>query len=439
MADRVVADEAQQGIADSKSVSPWIRRGGPAVLAAALVLYLVAYLLLPALGLQIDALVYRFAAQRMRDGLDLYSTGFTGNSDELLFIYSPFAALCFVPLTFLGRLWVEVLCLLSMGVALTFAVTRMLRSFGLTAVNGLWSLTALLVGLLVWLEPFRLSAQLGQINVFILAVVVADLLGPRQRRWAGVGIGLVAGIKLTPAIFIVYLLLIGRLRAALVAAATLSATVVVGFAVLPADSRLYWLDRRFEDVRRISRDPLANTSLHGLLLRFHFPAALGTAAAVVLAAAALALAAVAYRRGQAVLAVAIVGMASAAASPFSWSHHWVWFAPLVVHLGFRAYVLGSRYSAWAMWLFCAVFAGWFTSVASDTPQAGVLSLRPGGVADEIIAGAYVLVFLVVLLCTAVWLPRPVAFGEATVESERRFGADPRAHDPDDCVRAGRLI
>jgi alpha-1,2-mannosyltransferase len=90
----------------------------------------------------------------------------------------------------------------------------------------------------------------------------------------------------------------------------------------------------------------------------------------------------------------------------------------VVHLGYRAYVLGSRYSAWAMWLFCAVLAGWFTSVAGDTPQAGVLSLRPGGVWDEIILGSYVFVFLVVLLCTAVWLRCPVAVGETTAESER---------------------
>jgi alpha-1,2-mannosyltransferase len=68
-----------------------------------------------------------------------------------------------------------------------------------------WTLTALLVGLCLWLEPVRYSIQLGQINLVILAVVVAELLGSPERKWAGVGIGLVAGIKLTPAIFLIYL------------------------------------------------------------------------------------------------------------------------------------------------------------------------------------------------------------------------------------------
>jgi alpha-1,2-mannosyltransferase len=401
-------------------VSPWARRAGPVVLATALLLYLLAYARWPVFALQIDVLVYRFGAQRVLHGLDLYSIGFTGNPHELLFIYTPFAALCYLPLTILSQLWVQILCLLCTCALLTYAVQRMLRWFGLTTTNGLWGLTALLVGLIAWLEPIRLSVQLGQINLAILAVVLADLLRPSQAKWAGIGIGLVAGIKLTPAIFIIYLVMIGRLRAALVATATLASTVLVGFAVLPADSRYYWFNRGFDDVSRISRDPGANTSVHGLFLRLHYPPALATVSAVVLALAGLAVAAIAYRRGHAVLAIAIVGMASAAASPFSWSHHWVWFAPLVVHLGYRAYVLRQISSAWAMWLFWALFASWFTSVATGSPNAGVLSLRPGGITDQIIPGTYVFAFLAVLLCTAAWLWRSGADPENFLDLEDGF-------------------
>jgi alpha-1,2-mannosyltransferase len=272
------------------------------------------------------------------------------------------------------------------------------------------SLTALLLGLVGWLEPVRLSAQLGQINIVILAVVVADLLGPTQRKWAGVGVGLVAGIKLTPALFIGYLLITRRIRAALVAAATFAGTVVAGFALLPTDSKHYWLDRQFDDVRRISRDPIANTSGYGVLERLHGSPGVGLAVSILLGVAALGVAGLAYRRGHAVLAVAIVGMASVAISPFSWSHHWVWFVPLVVHLGYRAYVLGRALSGWAMWLCCGLLGGWLVSVAGDTPEAGVLSLRPGGVAGEIIQGSYVLVFLMVLVGTTGWLARPASTG-----------------------------
>ena len=59
----------------------------------------------------------------------------------------------------------------------------------------------------------------------------------------------------------------------------------------------------------------------------------------------------------------------------------------------------------ALWLLCALLGGWIVFTAGDTPQAGILSLRPGGVWTEILPGAYVLVFAVTLLGSAVWLWR----------------------------------
>jgi len=218
-------------------------------------------------------------------------------------------------------------------------------------------------------------------------------------------VGLAAGLKLTPALFIVYLVATRRIRAAVVATATFAGTVGLGFAVAPSDSTSYWLHGRFDDVNRISHDPLANTSVAGLVLRLHGSATAATIAGVVVGAVAVVIAAMAYRRGQVVLAVGIVGLASAAASPFSWSHHWVWFAPLVVHLGYRGYVVGSKTAAAAMWLVCALIGGWIVATAGDTPQAGILSLRPGGIWIDILPGAYVFVFLVVLVGTVVWLWR----------------------------------
>lgn len=385
------------------TTTPWLRRGGPAIAAIALVSYVVAYTHWPTLRMQVDLMVYRFAAERLLAGLDLYSTGLTGNHTELLFIYPPFAAICATPLALLDSTTVQWLWLFGMVAALTYAVVRMLMSMGMRTGSALVSLTALLIGVIAWLEPLRLTAELGQINVVLLVLVVADLL--TRSKWSGVGIGLAAGLKLTPALFIVYLLVTRRFRAALVASATFAATVALGFAVAPTDSITYWLHGRFDDVNRISHDPLANTSVTGLLLRLHGSPTVATLASVVIAAVAVLIAAMAYRRGEAVLALAIVGLASAAASPFSWSHHWVWFAPLVVHLGYRGYVAGSRAAAASMWLMCAVLGGWIVFTAGDTPQAGILSLRPGGVWTEILPGAYVLVFAVTLLASAAWLWR----------------------------------
>jgi len=389
----------------TNSISPWVRRGGPVVAVTALVMYLAVYAQWPTLRMQVDLMVYRFAGERLMEGLDLYSIGLTGKPGELLFIYPPFAASCAVPLALLNDADVRLLWLLGTVAALTYAVVRMLKSMGMRTGGALVSLAALLIGVIAWLEPMRLTAELGQINVVLLVLVVGDLLATGQSKWSGIRIGLAAGLKLTPALFIVYLVATRRIRAAVVATATFAGTVGLGFAVAPSDSTSYWLHGRFDDVNRISHDPLANTSVGGLVLRLHGSATAATIAGVVVAAAAVVIAAAAYRRGQAVLAVAVVGLASAAASPFSWSHHWVWFAPLVVHLGYRAYVAGSRTAAAAMLLLCALIGGWIVATAGDTPQAGILSLRPGGIWTDIVPGAYVFVFLVVLVGTVVWLWR----------------------------------
>ena len=96
-------------------------------------------------------------------------------------------------------------------------------------------------------------------------------------------------------------------------------------------------------------------------------------------------------------------MATDAVSPFSWSHHWVWVVPLVVYLGHRALVVGSRWSLVALGLTWATFAGWLVSVAGDTPEMGVLSIRPGGAWDVWLPATYLLVFVTVLAATVWWL------------------------------------
>ncbi|GAC1406721.1 MAG: hypothetical protein NVS4B6_18660 [Mycobacterium sp.] len=131
------------------------------VAAIAFVTYVTAYVHWPNLRMQVDLMVYRFAAERLLAGLDLYSTGLTGNHTELLFIYPPFAAICAVPLAFLDSSTVQWLWLLGMVAALTYAVVRMLKSMGMRAGGALSGLAALLVGVTAWLEPMRLTAQLG--------------------------------------------------------------------------------------------------------------------------------------------------------------------------------------------------------------------------------------------------------------------------------------
>ena len=84
--------------------------------------------------------------------------------------------------------------------------------------------------------PVLVSLQQGQIELVLMALIAWDLCQPDRRRWKGAGVGVAAGIKLVPMIFILYLLLAGKLRQAAVAAAALAGTVLIGFAALPEES-----------------------------------------------------------------------------------------------------------------------------------------------------------------------------------------------------------
>ncbi|MDT7793353.1 MAG: alpha,2-mannosyltransferase [Mycobacterium sp.] len=378
---------------------------GPLLLFVAVALYGLEFSTWHAYVTQIDAMVYRFGGQRVLNGRDLYSTGIFGSHRILLFTYTPFAALCFIPLNLLTLPWLRALSLLSAAGLLAYSIDRMLTAMSMPQRRGRWTLTALLLALCLWLEPVRYSIQLGQINLLILAVVVADLLGPARRRWAGVGIGVMAGIKLTPAIFLLLLFLIGRRRASAVGVVAFFATIAAGFATLPGDSIKYWLGGEFDDPHRVSPDPSLSSSVQGLFMRFHYPVWLAMVVSVSLVLACLAIAVRAWRQDSPLLAVSLVGMGGAAASPFSWSHHWVWVGPLVVHLGYRGYVTGSVGAVRAMWLLWALTAGWLISLHGWAPASGMVALRPGGVWNALLPSAYVLCLLVALCVSALWLRR----------------------------------
>lgn len=147
------------------------------------------------------------------------------------------------------------------------------------------------------------------------------------------------------------------------AVATIAATVGMGWLVLPSDSRQYWTGT-FYNSARIGDDLLhpTNQSLRGAMARLaggHVTSAIAPVigkappmwlwllAAGCVVALGMVIAALLYRGGERLLAVTITGLTSAMVSPFAWTHHWVWFVPLVVYVVHRA--LCSK-----GWWLCAV-------------------------------------------------------------------------------------
>ncbi|HEX7661098.1 MAG TPA: glycosyltransferase 87 family protein [Pseudonocardiaceae bacterium] len=286
----------------------------------------------------LDLRVYRAGGQALLAGTPLYAGPVFGGLD---FTYPPLAALVFVPLALLPMPVTHLLVTAGNLAALWFVVSRSLRMLGVPPGPRAVSLTLLIAGCLFWVDAVRTTFYLGQVNLALLALLLWDLSRPRERRGLGIGVGIAAGIKLTPLIFVPYLLVTRRFRAAGVAMATFLCTVLLGFVAVPADATTYWLTGTFAHVSRVfpDLDSAHNQSVRGLISRTlgdgAFAASLWLVVVLVLVAGTITLAARASRQGNELLAITLCGMCGVAVPPFSWNHHWVWLVPLAVLLVHR--------------------------------------------------------------------------------------------------------
>ncbi|HEY5832755.1 glycosyltransferase 87 family protein [Streptomyces sp.] len=235
----------------------------------------------------LDVMVYRAAGWTVRTGGNLYALRV--EHAQLKMTYPPFAGLMFVPLT-----WVGTGAMRTAATAANLLLVVALSALSLRLVGRPARVPAVLAvaALAVWCEPVWATVRYGQINLLLAVLVLWDLTRRAEHRWAGVGIGVAAGIKLTPALFVVMLGAAGLLvrgtpylRRALVAAGTFAGTVAVAAAALPADSRRYWTGVVVTANRPGFAGNVANQSLRGVVARLAHTAAPGTgwlcAAAVV--------------------------------------------------------------------------------------------------------------------------------------------------------------
>ncbi|MGV9880958.1 glycosyltransferase 87 family protein [Streptomyces sp. NPDC003006] len=313
----------------------------------------------------IDLMVYRAEGETVRAGGDLYALRTT--EAHLPTTYPPFAALLFTPLTLLDTSDMRTLATLGNLLLLVVFVALSLRFVGearharveeksARAESALW-----VSALAVWCEPVWTTLRYGQINLLLAVLVLWDLSRRPGHRWAGLGIGIAAAIKLTPALFTVLLLLTGAaealrrgvwrpaVRHACVAAVSFAGATLLAAAVLPYDSWRFWTRMVFEAGRVGLAEDTANQSLRGVLARLLHtaePGAWWAVAAAASCALGLAVAVAAALRGDRAWAALCCAATALLVSPVSWSHHWVWCVPMVLLLGAEAAHRGGR-ARWA--------------------------------------------------------------------------------------------
>lgn len=346
---------------------------------------------------RIDVDVYRQGAQTWLDGLQLYGDVefLTQFPDFYLpFTYPPIAAVLFSPMAWMSlETATTVMSVLSV-VLLVVSTTIVLAGLDVwrCAARGFgpaWFrrtvLATIVVAVLLWLdlEPISNNFACGQINVVLMTLVLADCV-PRTTPWPrGLLLGVAIAVKLTPAVFLLFLVLRRDWRATCVALGTFAASVVLGFALAPRDSWEYWTAtlRHTERIGEVARD--TNQNLAGLLARFGLTDSVHTAVWLATCLAALALTVWAARRAlladEPILGLVCVAMMALLVSPVSWSHHWVWAVPTFV----VATVVGVRRRSAA--LVVVTLAG--LAVMYWSPVKDVLV--EGGWLNRAVSSAYV--------------------------------------------------
>lgn len=296
---------------------------------------------------RIDIDIYQMGGQAWLDGHPLYRGEVLFHTPiglNLPFTYPPLAAIVFSPFAWLhmpaASVAITLLTLALLMVSTAIVLTRLDVWDTSTALPGppwlrrLWLTVMIVAPAAIWLEPINSNFAFGQINAVLMTLVIADCF-PRRTPWPrGVLLGLGIALKLTPAVFLLYLVLRRDNRAALTAVASLAAATAVGFVLAWDDSWEYWT-RTVHHTDRIGAAALnTDQNIAGGLARLglgeHERLLLWVAASLLVLGLTIWAMRRALRAGEPTLAIICVALFGLVVSPVSWSHHWVWMVPAVL-------------------------------------------------------------------------------------------------------------
>lgn len=282
---------------------------------------------------QLDVRVYQAGASAVRLGEPLYQAaeGLSG----LRFTYPPLAALLLVPL---GPLpfWLAGMVVAAASCAALARICELsLRHFGSLPIRSERGQFWLLLTLAFWCDPVMSTLWFGQVNLIIVWLVLEDLTRPASRL-GGIGAGLAAAIKLTPAVFLALLAVAASWRRLWRSVAAALLVTLIAWILLPSDSHDYWTNAVFDAPRMGGVDFQGNQSITATIGRLlatpNPPATLTLPISVLVLAGCLWLARTALRtsadeRLRWSRAIVITALGGLIVAPISWTHHWIWCIP----------------------------------------------------------------------------------------------------------------
>ncbi|NMO03344.1 DUF2029 domain-containing protein [Gordonia sp. TBRC 11910] len=388
---------------------------------------------------RIDLDVYRLGSQLWQHGVSLYDVGsmpFTDDGIWLPFTYPPFAALSFVPLGAMSLTvagWFVALTSIALVVVIVKIVLRVLDVGSKT---NRWWLAAATTAAVIWLNPAWMTLGFGQVNIYLLALILIDLfvLAPRSRA-RGSLIGIASAIKLTPLVFVAVFLSARQWRAAITVGVSFVAAAALAAVWMPSDSLRYWTHTLFHTTRIGDPAGPINQNLNALWIRLVDSHSAQQMLWIVSAAVATALMVLAVRSARPVaafasdsparrvdamsvtLAIAVWGLLI---SPTTWGHHWVWVIPALVVCSVVAARSPLRRT---QWIYAALTVSGAVIFAVGPYQLLPRRVDDWGLLDHIVGNSYCLWGLCLLV--ALWLA-PARLADASSAVALAGGTTDRA-------------
>ncbi len=351
-----------------------------------------------------DLRIYADAMKWWQAGHPLYDyTKPDETQGQLGYTYPPFAAIFMRPLAWLNLGSIIAIYVVASVAAFAACIWWLARPLADRYQVPRWLAFGLTIALASGLEPIREAFTFGQINFVLWALVLFDLLVllPRGSRFVGVGIGLATALKLVPGIFIVYLLVTRRFRAAAVSGGTFAAATLLALAVAPRASWTFWTDKVFlgEGVGQLAY--AFNQSINGVLARLAAPDLPNRAVWILLILPVVGYGLWRARRaaaaGDELAGLTLAGIVGSLISPVTWAHHIFWIVPaLVVLLSAGA---GDR---WVGGLggqtgrYTLAGIGYLSITVSVVAIWSFALHQPGGVAAFVMSNWYVWLMLALL-------------------------------------------
>jgi alpha-1,2-mannosyltransferase len=353
----------------------------------------------------VDLDVYRTGGRMLLEGRPVYDY-FTPAPQLLPFTYPPVAAMLAVVLAKMS--WGTAQWVWTAGIFAALAVTvgfSFRQALGGERLRKYvpWAFALLMVAC-TYLMPIRDQVRFGQVDILLVALCLADCVARRPWWPRGFLIGLATAVKLTPGVFLIYLLITRQWRTFFMASFVAAVLTLLPFAVIPQDAADFWFSALLDPTRLGANEATTNQSIRGMLLRLYWPDGLTSVLWLAIVAAVgwygFRGARDAYKAGDPLTAVALVGLMAVLLSPVAWIHHLAW---VVVVLG--AIVGDGRDPirlrvAAGVWLYYVVPVPWWgvSLKAADIPGVSL-------VLGKIVQNGFGLGALALVWLLASWLPK----------------------------------